>query len=204
MVQLCFSKMQKFTDYVRIARERRESTRSRNFWQATIFQRAVVVKEYTGKRKKAVEERKGWSRAVNKRGIKGRRLDVLLCDIVRTYATTLRAANRGLRAEGIPRLPPLTLILGEATAGCATANATSPTETESEGWGQSTGSAPRVRCTPLYTHTDPRETRPCDCYARQHAPPHFPPFACTSTCVIGIEYYSMFRYLGNDHLNIHR
>lgn len=81
----------------------------------------MAVKEYTGKREKAVEERKGWSRAVNKRGIKGRRLDVLLCDIVRTYATTSRAANRGLRAEGIPRLPPLTLILGEATVGCATA-----------------------------------------------------------------------------------
>lgn len=62
----------------------------------------------------------------------------LLSYIVRTYATTSRAANRGLRAEGIPRLPPLRPIPGRATEPCRR------TETKSKGWGQSTGPRSRV------------------------------------------------------------
>ena len=36
------------------------------------------------------------------------------CDIARTYAATSRAANRGLRAEGIPRLPPINVDPGRS------------------------------------------------------------------------------------------
>lgn len=69
-----------------------------------------------------------------------------------------QAANRGLRAEGIPRLPPLRPI---PFGRLCNSERRADRETKSKGWGQSTG--PR---SDVYTHTDPaRKHVPPDCHA---------------------------------------
>lgn len=115
------------------------------------------VKEITIKRQSCVKkerdsERKRGCTAVNKRGTKGRGSSaVLLSYIARTYATTSRAANRGLRAEGIPRLPPLRPI---PFGRLCNSERRADRETKSKGWGQSTG--PRSR---VHPHGPREETR---------------------------------------------